>query len=97
MLNFIIFFDGFWSGLGTLLGPLLGAKMAQNRSKIGPEGSRNAILLKKTIFTEYYVFQYFFHVFDPKMELKKAQDRTKRATRGSRQGSLIALIFDFDF
>ena len=43
VLLFMMFLNCFWCGLGLLLGPLLGAKMAQNRSKIGPEGSRNVI------------------------------------------------------
>ena len=80
MLIFMFFFDGFWSGLGVLLGSLLGAKMAQNQSKIGPEGSQNHTLLKKVIFHETSRFTMLFALFGP-------QDGTHQDPRSRQEDS----------
>ena len=80
MLIFMFFFDGFWSGLGVLLGSLLEAKKAQNRSKIGPEGSRNHTLLKKVIFHETSRFTMLFALFGP-------QDGAHQGPRSRQEGS----------
>ena len=67
------------------MGPLLGAKMDPNPSKIGPEGSQNGILFKKVICHEIVRFLILFPLFGPQDGAQEAQDRTKRTPRGSQQ------------
>ena len=45
------------------MGPLLGAKMDPNPSKIGPKGSQNGTLFKKVIFHEILRFLILFPLF----------------------------------
>ena len=82
VLNFIFFFDGLGSSLGGLLGSLLGAKMAPNRSTIGPDEFQHATFFKNMIFHKIVCFTILFHIFDPEMEPQRAQDRTHLVPRG---------------
>ena len=75
----MLLFDRFGVGLGTLLGPLLGAKLAPNRSKFGPEGSRDDNLLKKLFFHEILRFPILFG-------LRGTQDGAQEGPRSDQEG-----------
>ena len=72
-----------WGRFGLRLGGHFRPFWRLDRPKLVPKPSSNRLNFENVIFHEILRFPMNFQLFGPEAELKRAEDRPKRAPRGS--------------